>query len=111
MLQHLKQADIDAIIAACEAARSEADRGPPEGEIPFAERDRVYSLIDALGGEAQDELLALMWTGGPKNETSFEDNLELARKTADDNHAAHLSEQAARLPDYLRQGLKKMAGG
>ena len=109
MLQHLKQADIDAIIAACEAARSRA--GAPDGEVPFAERDRIYSLIDALPREAQDELLALMWTGGPKNESSFEDNLELARKTADDNHATHLSEQGARLPDYLRQGLKKMAGG
>jgi acyl-CoA reductase-like NAD-dependent aldehyde dehydrogenase len=111
MLQHLKQADIDAIIAACEAARSGTDGGAAEGELPFAERDRVYSLIDALGGEAQNELLALMWTGGPKNETSFEDNLELAQKIADDNHAAHLSEQAAMLPDFLRQGLKKMAGG
>ena len=111
MLQHLKQADIDAIIAACEAARSGADGATTKREVPVAERDHVYSLIDALGGDAQDELLALMWTGGPKNETSFEDNLELAQKIADDNHAAHLSDQAAMLPDYLRQGLKKMAAG
>lgn len=109
MLQNLKQTDIDAIIAACEQAAAAAPADPETGALPLVARDSVYTLVDALPREAQDELLALMWTGGPKNENSFDQNLELAQKTAEDNHAEFLSEQAARLPDYLRDGLKRMA--
>lgn len=110
MLQHLKQTDVDAIIAACEAASSPAKTAPaaPDQQL-VATRDRIFGLVDALPREAQDELLALMWTGGPKNTSAFEDNLELAQKTADDNHAEHLSEQVANLAGYLREGLARMA--
>jgi hypothetical protein len=108
MLKNLKQADVDAVIAACEQAAAAAPPDPETGGLPLAARDSVYTLVDALPREAQDELLALMWTGGPKNENSFAQNLELAQKVADDNHAEFLSEQAARLPDYLRDGLKRM---
>jgi hypothetical protein len=101
MLNHLKECDIDAVVAACGAAGAQSSDSTT---LP----DSVYSLIDALSREAQDELLALMWTGGPKNESSFEENLELAQKTADDNHAAHLAEQYARLPTYLQNGLQKL---
>ncbi len=103
MLQHLKRTDIDAIVAACAAAGAQPGDGASSA-LP----DAVYSLIDALPREAQDELLALMWTGGPKNDSTFEENLELAQKTADDNHAAHLAEQYARLPVYLHNGLQKL---
>lgn len=109
MLQNLKQTDIDAIIAACEQAAA-APPDPETGELPRVARDSVYTLVDALPRDAQDELLALMWTGGPKNENSFEQNLELSQKTAADNHAEFLSEQAARLPVYLEAGLKRMGG-
>jgi hypothetical protein len=108
MLQHLEWSDIDAIIAACEQAEAAAPADPQSGELPLVARDHVYELVDALPHEAQDELLALMWTGGPKNESSFEQNLELVQKTVDDNHAEFLSEQAVRLPGYLREGLKRM---
>jgi hypothetical protein len=110
MLQHLKQTDIDAIIAACEAASPESG-GPAPGELSPADRDRIYGLVEAMPREAQDELLALMWTGGPKNASSFDENLELAQKTANDNHAIHLAEQGANLAGYLREGLKRMAAG
>ncbi|HEY3779163.1 MAG TPA: DUF3775 domain-containing protein [Rhizomicrobium sp.] len=110
MLQHLKQTDIDAIIAACEAASPQSQPGSAvPAEISLADRDRIYGLVEALPREAQDELLALMWTGGPKNASTFEENLELAQKTAEDNHSIHLAEQGANLPDYLREGLKRMA--
>jgi hypothetical protein len=108
MLTNLKQPDLEAVIAACEQAAASGPVDPETGGLPLIARDRVYTLVDTLPREAQDELLALMWTGGPKNENSFEQNLELAQKTATDNHAAFLSEQAARLPDYLKEGLKKM---
>lgn len=107
MLQHLKQSDIEAVIAACETASGPGS--PIAGQQSAAIRDRIYGLVEALPREGQDELLALMWTGGPKNASTFADNLELAQKTADDDHAAHLSEQAANLPGYLREGLKKLA--
>ncbi len=109
MLQNLKQTDLDAIIAACEQAAASTPVDPETGGLPLVARDHVYALVDALSLGAQDELLALMWTGGPKNENSFEQNLELVQKTAEDNHAEFLSEQAARLPGYLREGLKRMA--
>jgi hypothetical protein len=108
MLQNLKQTDLDAVIAACEQAAAASPPDPETGGLPLAARDGVYALVDELPRNAQDELLALMWTGGPKNTNSFDQNLELAQKVADENHAEFLSEQAARLPDYLREGLKKM---
>ena len=108
MFQNLQQTDLDAVISACKQAAGSSPVDPETGELPLAARDAVYTLVDALPRGAQDELLALMWTGGPKNENSFEQNLELARKTALDNHAEFLSEQAARLPDYLNEGLKRM---
>ncbi|MGH6888553.1 MAG: DUF3775 domain-containing protein [Rhizomicrobium sp.] len=112
MLQHLKQTDIDAIVAASEAAAAPANtRLSQPDELSSADRDRIYGLVEALPREAQDELLAVMWTGGPKNASTFAENLELAQKTAEDNHAAHLSEQAANLAGYLREGLKRMASG
>ncbi|HTT83730.1 MAG TPA: DUF3775 domain-containing protein [Rhizomicrobium sp.] len=108
MLQNLRQTDLDAIISACEQAAASAPADPESGLLPLVARDSVYALVDALSRDAQDELLALMWTGGPKNENSFDQNLVLAQKVADDNHAEFLSEQAARLPDYLKEGLKRM---
>jgi len=107
MLNHLKPADIDAVILACGAqaassARADANAGPSPGN------DRLYELIESLSMDAQDELLALMWTGGLKNQSSFEENLELVQKTVDDNHAFHLAEQCAHLPAYLVEGLKKV---
>jgi hypothetical protein len=109
MLQKLRQTDIDAIIAACEQAAASTPVDPETGGLPLVARDHVFALVDELPHEAQDELLALMWTGGPKNGNSFEQNLELAEKTAQDNHAEFLSEQAAKLSDYLKEGLKRMA--
>jgi hypothetical protein len=109
MLQKLNQSDLDAVITACEQASAAGPPDPDTGGLPLAARDGVYTLVDALSRDAQDELLALVWTGGPKNENSFEQNLELAQKVAADNHSEFLSEQAARLPDYLREGLKRMA--
>jgi len=108
MLENLKQSDLNAIIAAGEQAADSGQVDPDTGGLPLGARDNIYELVDALPREAQNELLALMWTGGPKNENSFHQNLELARKTAADNHAEFLSEQAARLPDYLKEGLKRM---
>jgi hypothetical protein len=33
------------------------------------------------------------------------------QKTVDDNHAFHLAEQCAHLPEYLAEGLKKASAG
>ena len=107
MLSHLKQADIDAVIAAC-TAQAASSAGADTNARPSSGHDRLYELIESLSMNAQDELLALMWTGGPKNQSSFEENLELVQKTVDDNHAFHLAEQCAHLPAYLMEGLKKM---
>lgn len=112
MLKSLKQADIDAIIAACwpdESATSA--KIPVAGEQASAARERVYGIVEHLSREAQEELLALMWTGGPKNDNSFEENLDLAHKTWNENHAAHIAEQHANLPNYLRDGLRRIPAG
>lgn len=63
-------------------------------------------MVDALPREAQEELLALMWTGGRRNHASFAENLELAQKTRDEDHAGNISEQHARLAEYLRKGVQ-----
>jgi hypothetical protein len=112
MLKSLKQSDIDAIVAACAAGESDSDdEVHVEAALTSPGRDRVYGLVEHLSRETQEELLALMWTGGPKNGSTFEENLELARKTRDENHASHIAEQHARLPIYLRDGLKRMPVG
>jgi hypothetical protein len=112
MLKSLKPSDIDAITAACAPDESGSDAEVhPESVLISPGRDRVYGLVEHLSREAQEELLALMWTGGPKNGNSFEENLELARKTWDENHASHIAEQHARLPNYLSDGLKRMPAG
>lgn len=112
MLKSLKQADIDAIIAACDPddTVSNAEATGPGGQA-VAARERVYGIVEHLSREAQEELLALMWTGGPKNENSFEENLDLAHKTWDENHAVHIAEQHAKLPNYLRDGLRRVPAG
>jgi hypothetical protein len=106
MLKCLKQSHIDAIIRACgpeSAAPAKTDMGPEP------ERERVYDIVEDLPREAQEELLALMWTGGPKNSNTFEENLDIARKTWDENHASHIAEQHARLSSYLRDGLNRLS--
>jgi hypothetical protein len=111
MLTALKQSDIEVIIQACgtedPASTGHAPQTTPEISSP--ERERIYAIVEHLSREAQEELLALMWTGGPKNHNSFEENLELARKTWDENHASRLAEQHARLPIYLRDGLNRLS--
>ena|SRR5690349_16750887 len=107
MLRSLTPSDIEAIIAACAPDEPAAD-APADDVQASAARDRVYDLVEHLSREAQEELLALMWTGGPNNENSFADNLELARKNWDENHASHIAEQHAKLPNYLGDGLRRM---
>ena len=82
---------------------------PADDVQASAGRERVYRLVEHLSREAQEELLALMWTGGPKNENSFAENVELAHKTWDENHASHIAEQHASLPNYLGDGLRRMS--
>jgi hypothetical protein len=98
MLRFLRQSDIDAILAACNPAGGNGLEGD-------ARRERLYDLIEALPQGAQEELLALMWTGGPRNHASFAENLELAQKTREENHASHIAEQHGRLAEYLTSGL------
>ena len=102
MLKSLNQSDISAIVDACAPRESDADTAADPA------RERVYDLVERLSREAQEELLALMWTGGPKNGSTFEENLELACKTRDENHASHIAEQHANLSKYLRDGLKRI---
>ena len=110
MLNALKQSDIAAITDACGRAESAAVPATETSlDISSPERERVYTIVEHLSREAQEELLALMWTGGPRNCNRFEQNLELARKTWDENHASHIAEQHSRLPDYLRDGLAKLS--
>jgi hypothetical protein len=113
MLNVLRQSDIDAVIAACdpEGAADTDDREDISGGLPSPERERVYAIVEHFSREAQEELLALMWTGGPKNCGTFEENLDLARKARDENHASHIAEQHAKLPLYLRDGLKTLSRG
>jgi len=108
MLKALRQSDIDTIIQAC-GPDDAASGGEADDAQSARDRERVYELANQLSRPAQEELLALMWTGGPKNGNSFEDNLELAQKTRDENHAGHIAEQHARLPNYLRDGLRRLA--
>jgi hypothetical protein len=105
MLNALQKSDIDAVIEACGHDGSVGDAAVTSLET---ERGRVYAVVERLSREAQEELMALMWTGGPKNHSTFQENLDLARKTRDENHASHLAEQHARLPLYLRDGLKRL---
>lgn len=110
MLKSLDQADIDAIIAACGPDETESSAGTQtDAGQTTTERERVYAIVERLSREAQEELLALMWTGGPTNGNSFAENVELAHKTWDENHAVHIAEQHARLPNYLRDGLRRLS--
>jgi hypothetical protein len=104
MLHSLKQSDINAVVDA--SAPGEPDSGTTTDPPP---RERVYGLVERLSREAQEEMLALMWTGGPKNGSTFAENLELARKTRDENHASHIAEQHANLSKYLGDGLKRLS--
>jgi hypothetical protein len=104
MLNHLNQADIDTIIAAC---REDAPANPGADLDSNPQRDRVYALVEALPMDAQSELLALMWTGGPKNASSLAENLDIVQRTGDENHAFHIAEQAHSLPALLQEGLRK----
>ena len=106
MLKSLRQADIDAVVAASGTTNGDAQA---DSDLPSPEQERVYAIVEQLSREAQEELLALMWTGGPKNGNSFADNLELAHKTRDENHAIHIAEQHTRLPVYLKDGLARMS--
>lgn len=108
MLKSLDQADIGAIIAACGPDEPGSSAGA-QTDAAQAGRERVYAIVERLSREAQEELLALMWTGGPTNGNSFAENLDLAHKTWDENHAIHISEQHAMLPNYLRDGLGRMS--
>lgn len=108
MLKSLHQADIDTIIAAC-GSDGPGPNGQPDTRQLAAGRERVRAIVEQLSREAQEELIALMWTGGPRNGTSFAENLELVRKTGDEDHAVHIAEQHARLPNYLRDGLKRLS--
>src|SRR5437016_4775811 len=108
MLSSLTPSDIQAIIAAC-ASNEPAPDAPADDVQVSAARNRVYGLVEHLSREAQEELLAVMWTGGPNNENSFAENLELAHKTWDENHASHIAEQHAMLPNYLGDGLRRMS--
>jgi hypothetical protein len=109
MLNALKQSDIAAVVDACAPTGSAAD-SPAETspDVASPERERVCTIVEHLR-EAQEELLALMWTGGPKNQNRFQENLELAQKTWDENHASHIAEQHSRLPNYLRDGLNRIS--
>ena len=107
MLKSLNQTDIDAVVAACESSKP-ASTGDANDVQTTAEWQRVYSIVEQFSREAQEELLALMWTGGPKNGSTFAENLQLARKTWDENHATHIADQCASLPNYLRDGLRRM---
>jgi hypothetical protein len=109
MLNALNQSDVEAVIEACGHDATVDAPGGTHLDDPSPERERIYTLVEHLSREAQEELLALMWTGGPKNHSTFEENLDLARKTRDENHASHIAEQHARLPLYLRDGLKKLS--
>jgi hypothetical protein len=111
MLNALRQPDIDAVIDACGDDAAADHREESSDELPAPEREHVYGIVERLSREAQEELLALMWTGGPKNHSTFKENLDLARKTRDENHASHIAEQHARLPQYLRDGLKTLSTG
>jgi hypothetical protein len=110
MLDALKQSDIAAIVDACAQEEPAADPAAETSlDTASPQRERVYTLIERLSREAQEELLALMWTGGPSNRNSFEENVELARKTWDENHASHIAEQHSRLPIYIRGGLASLS--
>jgi hypothetical protein len=105
MLNALRQSDIAAVVDACAPAGPPAETNP---DVALPERERVYTIVERLSREAQEELLALMWTGGPTNRNSFDENLALARKTWDENHASHIAEQHSRLAVYLRDGLARL---
>lgn len=108
MLKSLTRTDVETIIAAC-GPEEPVSTAEADAADATAGRERIYEMVERLPREAQEELLALMWTGGPKNGTSFTENLELARKTWDENHATHIAEQHARLPNYLRDGLRRIS--
>ena len=82
MLSALKQSDVAAIVDACAQTGLAADPAAETSlDVASPEREHVYTIVEHLSREAQEELLALMWTGGPSNRNSFEENLGLARKT------------------------------
>ncbi|MGA7713507.1 MAG: DUF3775 domain-containing protein [Rhizomicrobium sp.] len=114
MLKHLKDSDIQAVILLCEKMTEKSSN--PTGDArnidaaSHTEYDRLYKLIAALSKDAQNELVALMWTGrvGAGAERSFGENLEQATKSKDNNQPEYIAGKSKMLPTYLKAGLARL---
>ena len=117
MLKHLKETDVQAIIAAAERNNS----AHPASEIGITleaglktigrvvrERKALQKIIELLSPDARQELMALMWLGRGDTPGSFADHLKHAKNTSDAGDVDYIAEKSPSLPLYLRAGLARL---
>ena len=118
MFKHLKESDVQAIIAAAE--RNNAAHPPSKLGITLEEaRERRgrpdptgIALKQALGSlppESRIELMALVWFGrGDWIETDFADHVAQATRYSNETDVDYIAEKSPALPIYLRAGLDRL---
>jgi hypothetical protein len=118
MFKHLKESDVQAIIAAAE--RNNATHPPSKLDVTLEEaRERRgrpdptrIALEQALGSlphEARIELMALVWFGrGDSIETDFAEHVAEATRNSNEPDVDYIAETSASLPVYLRAGLDRL---
>jgi hypothetical protein len=118
MLKHLKESEIQVIIAAAE--NNNEAHPPSELGITLAQgldlldrpdptRETLEEAIRSLSREARLELMALTWFGrGDSIETDFAGHLAHAERDSDDGSVDYIAEKSPALPTYLKAGLDRL---
>jgi len=118
MFKHLKESDVQAVIAAAE--RNNEAHPPSKLGITLEEARERYrrpdptgiALKQALGSlppEARIELMALVWFGrGDLIETDFAEHVAEATRHSNETDVDYIAEKSPALPVYLRAGLDRL---
>jgi len=118
MFKHLKESDVQAIIAAAE--RNNAAHPPSELGITLEEarewrgrpdptRIELEHILGSLPREARIELMALVWFGrGDSIETDFAEHVVEATRNSNETDINNIAAKSASLPIYLRAGLDRL---
>jgi len=115
MFKHLKESDVQAIIAAAErnkAAHPSSKLGITLEEArerrgrPDPTRIALEQALGSLPPEARIELMALVRFGrGDSIETDFAEHVAEATRNSNETDVNYIAEKSASLPVYLRAGL------
>jgi Protein of unknown function (DUF3775) len=118
MLNHLRESDVAAVIAAaehCNSATPSSELGVSleEGLRQYQQarphREALKQSINSLSLEARQELMALIWFGrGDAIEGDFAQHFAAAKTASDENDVDYIVGKSASLPIYLKAGLDRL---